>query len=147
MPTRVLRAAPLPLRRILPAAIIAVAATLASTALVDPATANAELDVGYYDQCLADVNQRFREGDIPVEFAENEYRFCCYAAGGRWEPGEFFGDCAAPPAIAASTPSAPPSEAAPDVPAGPPPTKPGPKPSTPKTSLTLAPLTPVTPVG
>lgn len=148
-------AASLALRRVLPAALLAATATLAGSAGGNPAIACAEsreLDAAQYDNCLDGLAHSLMAGDITDGQFVELHQQCCRIAGGDWTPhgsGGGLGTCGAPPAVAASTPVAPPSENAnPDVPAGPPPpTKPSPSPTptpkTPKTSLTLAPIAPV----
>lgn len=149
MTTFNLGVASLTLRRAGSAVLIAAAATFVGSAVGEPAPASArEFDVGQYDRCLNNLAQGLMAGDITDGQYVELHQQCCRVADGDWTPhggGGGKGTCGAPPAIAASTPVAPPSEAAnPDVPAGPPPsTKPEPKPTTPKTTFTLAPVAPV----
>lgn len=135
------------LRRIVLAFVLATATMLCVSAVGYLAVASAEWNQGEFDDCTTRTDTAWLEGDISTAEHVYFYELCCGRSGGSWTPhgNQGLGVCGPTPAIAASSPTAPPSEAAnPDVPAGPPtPTKPGPKPLTPKTSLTLAPIVPV----
>lgn len=73
------------LRRLLPAVLLAAAATLGGSALGEPATAcavpDAEWDIGQYDNCIKAGN--------------NEPSDCCLISGGVWSETQ---GCVAPPA-------------------------------------------------
>ena len=135
-------------RRLMPAIMLAVAAMLAGSAIVEPGTANAkpEWDIEYYDTCMDVVRNGYMAGEYTTAEMGELVSLCCDKSGGV----ETGGNCSAPPAVAApDAPSAPPSENAnPDAPAAPPPTAPPPtkpatKPPTPQTTFTLAPLPPI----
>lgn len=126
-------------RRLLPVVTLMAAATFASSALGDPAVANA-FDRSVWEICRDTATGRYLAGDITTTQFSELKADCCFLAGGVLSGT----GCNAPRPVA-STPGAPPSEAAnPDVPSGSPPsiTKPAPK-----TTFTLAPLVPAAPVG
>jgi len=84
-------------RRVLPAALIAVAATLGGITFGYPAIAHTapndpELDVGAYDDCY---KKGLGQGLDEEEFF-NHAAGCCAEAGGTWSEAQF--DCQAPPA-------------------------------------------------
>lgn len=127
-------------------------------AIASSATANATWNQAEFDACTTRADTAWLEGDISNADHIYFYELCCGRSGGAWTPhgNQGLGVCGTP-AVAASTPSAPPSEAAnPDVPGGPPPpspasspissptpTKPPPKSPSPKPTLTLTPVAPV----
>jgi hypothetical protein len=130
-------------RRLTPAVMLAAAAILAGSAIVEPGTANAkpEWDIEYYDDCMDVVRNGYMAGEYTTPEMGELVSRCCVKSGGV----ESGGNCSAPPAVAApDAPSATPSENAnPDAPAAPPPTKPATKPPTPQTTFTPAPLAPI----
>ncbi|ULE33148.1 hypothetical protein [Mycobacterium sp. IDR2000157661] len=141
------RVTSLTVRRLLPAVMLAAAATLTGSAVGETAVACASpaWNPGKFNECYDPVSDQFLHGDITVEQHDSLLEGCCLTHGGNYDPSTHL--CTAPAIAASNTPSAPPSEAAnPDVPAGPPsPTKPAPTPGpkAPKTTFTLAPVAPV----
>ena len=74
------------LRLLVPATLIAAAATLGGSAIGEPAKACAaprEWDIGAYDQCIAGG---YGKGYDAQEW-ENHKALCCLASGGDWSPG------------------------------------------------------------
>ncbi len=102
--------------RVVLAVIVAATAALVSSA-VDPAAAYAEpreLDVGYYDSCVAIALADYQTGKSTFNEYHANVAFCCKVADGDWN-GE---DCLAPPfeqAEAAERQPAPPAVILPDV--------------------------------
>lgn len=88
-------------RRLVPAALIAAAATLSGTAIGDFAVASAEpreWDIANYDQCVAKVNEAELNGKISAASGTQLRRECCTRWGGIAQPtpqGGFV--CVAPP--------------------------------------------------
>lgn len=92
--------------RVVPAVLLAAAATLRGSAIGDPATACAaprEWDIGAYDQC---VKSGLGKGYNDVEWEEHEHQ-CCLDSGGVWNLEQ--GKCQAPPADAESQPGVAPT--------------------------------------
>ncbi len=135
------RVASVTLRRLFPATLLAATATLAGSAVGNPAVACAapgEWDVGVYDNCMRYLDQRIMAGDvIDEDVQQNHVMQCCELSGGVWDPNSGFdGACGAPPAVAADTSTAP----APEV--VDPDTQPGPQPATTKPKRGPAPQVP-----
>jgi hypothetical protein len=74
------------LRRHVPAVLFAAAAALGSS--TSTATAAAEWDIGYYDECVAEGGSQVKD---PVEWDH----FCCDNSGGVWNAAQ--AKCEAPP--------------------------------------------------
>lgn len=111
-----------------------------------PAIAAAEWNSGQFESCTNNVDVSFMAGDITSAQHIDLYQQCCRLSGGQWTPRGpgGLGVCGAPPAIAASTPAAPPQANAPEVPEGmPPPPTPTPTPKAPKTTFAPLPVAPV----
>lgn len=91
------------MRLLVPATLIAAAATLGGSAIGEPAKACAaprEWDIGAYDQCIAGG---FGKGYDAQEW-ENHKALCCLASGGDWSAAR--SECQAPPAEPAQAPRA-----------------------------------------
>jgi hypothetical protein len=134
MASIMMRAASVTLHRLVPAALLAATATLAGSAVGDPAAACAasrEWDVDQFDRCTADLDLLLMAGDITPETHLEFYRECCQISGGVWD-----GKCGAPPAAA---PGAPPTSAPEAVD---PDAQPGAQPSTTKPKPGPAPQVP-----
>lgn len=90
---------PLYLRRLVPAALLAAAATVGGSAIGEPATACAvpgEWDIGQYDTCVHDAETRFARGEIDGWTLRDELQACCTLSGGILNTST--GNCSAPPA-------------------------------------------------
>lgn len=126
------------LRRILPSVLLAASAMMVSSVVDELPTAGAAWDMDEFYACWDPEHDAYNAGDITGAELRDATLVCCLRSEGQFGPD---GVCRAPTAITASTPVAPPSEAAnPDVPSGPPPVSPT---KTPKTTFTLAPIAPV----
>ncbi|UXA17514.1 hypothetical protein [Mycobacterium sp. SMC-4] len=98
------------LRKRMSAAVVGTtAAALAVGALVQPAVSHAERvwDIQAWDTCMKGVREREEKGQISVQQALEEKRFCCDMSGGVWSADANGSFCAAPPATAQSAPQAP----------------------------------------
>jgi hypothetical protein len=91
------------LRRFVLASVVAAAATLSASAVVDPATAYAapEWDIGAYDKCVGQADLDYLDGKISKAVHEERIRNCCPDTGGVSKPGvPLYDACGAPPASA-----------------------------------------------
>jgi hypothetical protein len=91
---------PTSLRRLVPAALLAAAATLGGSAFVDPATAcaapntgGAEWDVAAYDACMRNL---ILSPDFGNRSTRADRQKCCTDSGGQWNDAQ--GSCQSPPA-------------------------------------------------
>jgi hypothetical protein len=99
------RTVPTRWRLLVPAALLAAAATLGGSAFGDPAVAFAaprEWDIGEYDKCIQQADHDFFDGKISVAVHDERVRICCSDSGGVWKAGlPLYDACTAPPANAA----------------------------------------------
>lgn len=83
--TTTLRTVPTRWGRLVPAALLAAAATLGGSAVAAPAIAYAEpqeFDVGAYDQCITWAENLYLKGAIDATTRDGMYRGCCTGSGG-----------------------------------------------------------------
>ena len=103
--TITIRTVPTRWRLLVPAALLAAAATLGGSAFGDPAVAFAEpqeWDIGNYDACMAHVLDLWLRGEISSAGREELSRGCCTRWGGVLQEGAHGAfKCVAPPANAA----------------------------------------------
>ena len=102
-------------RRLIPAVLIAGAATLGSSAVGNPAIACADpavnWDKQYYQNCKAPKDADFSAGIINDAQYRERIQYCCYKAGGAWKYEidangmAVNGDCGDPPPYAVPIPT------------------------------------------
>lgn len=88
------------LRRLLPAAFIAVAVTLGGNAIVDPAVASAapmKYDFLRYLTCANYWGKKYTEGAITEKEYESARKACCASSGGDYEGSGSAATCKEPP--------------------------------------------------
>jgi hypothetical protein len=113
-------------RRLLPAALLAAAASLGGSAVAGSPIAHAapntggEWDIGAYDQCLAGLIGK----GLDKEERLNQEALCCINSGGQWSAARE--KCEAPPAEPAEGPSSRPLPQGPILTATPVPADPRP---------------------
>jgi hypothetical protein len=95
--TSTVRTVPIRWRRLVPAALLAAAATLGGSALGYPAIADAaqEWDIGEYDLCVAGALAAYQSGKITFQDYNQKVKDCCIISSGIWSETQ---GCGAPPA-------------------------------------------------